>query len=59
MLKNVEEAQEKQKRQHLKKAAKGVKVFNLQEGDLILKKQMKNLARKGDQMAHKWTGPYK
>lgn len=59
VLQNVQQAQEKQKRQHQKRTEKGVKVLELEEGILVLKKQMKNVARKGDQMAHKWTGPYK
>ena len=51
-------AQTQMKDVYAKRVNKGVKTFDLSPGDLVLKKNMKNIARKGGQMDVKWTGPY-
>ena len=56
---NVKMAQEKQKSSFQKRALKGVKVFNFSVGDLVLRKNMRNVGRKGDRLAEKWNGPYR
>ena len=59
VLMNIEKAQERQVKQFEKRKNKGVKVFELTRGDLVLRRDMKNVGRKGDRMAPKWTGPYR
>jgi len=56
---NVKKAQEKQKKDFAKKKAKGVKVFQHSVGDLVLRKVMKNISRKGGKLDALWTGPYR
>ena len=59
VLSNIEKAQRCQVEEFQKRVAKGKKVFALKPGDLVLRRCMKNIGRKGDQMAPKWLGPYK
>ena len=59
VIENVENAQVKQKNTFAKRQAKGVKVFQLKTGDLVLRREMRNINRKGDQMKSKWIGPYR
>ena len=59
VLDNVERAQERQRDTFAKRQLKGVKVFHLQVGDVVLRREMRNVGRKGDQMKSKWIGPYK
>ena len=56
---NVKKAQDKQKKDFAKKKAKGVKVFEHSVGDLVLRKVMKNISRKGGKLDALWTGPYR
>ena len=56
---NIKAAQEKQKKHYDQRKKKGVKVFEFQSGDLVLKRNMKKLGRIGGKMHTEWTGPYK
>lgn len=56
---NVEKAQARQKKDFASRKNKGVKVFKLSVGDLVLRKVMKNISRKGGKLDALWTGPYK
>lgn len=56
---NIEEAQQKQKKDHAKRVGKGVKTFYFQEGDLVEKKNMRREGRKGDTLQAIWTGKYR
>lgn len=58
VLKNVEEAQKKQKEDYSRRKAKGVKVFNLKVGDIVLRRNMRNLSRRGGKMEPRWLGPF-
>ena len=58
VLEHVNIEQVKQKTQYEKKKSSGVRVFNLKTGDRVLKKNMKNIDRKGGKMKAKWLGPY-
>ena len=55
----MEKAQAKQKKDYAKRKEKGVKVFNHEIGDIVLRKVMKNSGRKGGKMDALWTGPYR
>ncbi|CAB3999210.1 Gypsy retrotransposon integrase 1 [Paramuricea clavata] len=57
--KNVKIAQDKQKKQYQKRKAKGLKTFVIKVGDIVYKRQMKNISRKGGKMEPGWTGPYR
>ena len=59
VVENVERAQQWQVVQYEKRKAKGCKVFKFKAGDLVLKRDMRNVGRKGDRMAPKWTGPFR
>ena len=56
---NMDIAQKKQQEQYYKRMSKGVKSFNLSQGDVVYKRSMKNLTRKGGKMDPKWSGPYR
>ncbi|XP_062498920.1 uncharacterized protein LOC134176258 [Corticium candelabrum] len=56
---NVLEAQAKQQKQFAKRKLKGVKVFQFSIGDLVLRKVMKNVGRKGGKLDALWTAPYR
>ena len=56
---NMDIAQKKQQEQYYKRMSKGVKSFNLIQGDVVYKRSMKNLTRKGGKMDPKWSGPYR
>jgi hypothetical protein len=56
---NVKKAQEKQKKEYAKRKDKGVKVFQHKVGDLVLRKSMRNIGRKGGKLEALWTGPYR
>lgn len=58
-MKNVEHAQEKQKEHFARHKAKGVKSFTFNVGDIVLRRVMKNLSRKGGKTEPLWTGPYR
>jgi len=44
---------------YAKRKAKGVKTFKLDIGDQVLRKNMKNIGRKGGAIESRWTGPYR
>ena len=54
----MEEAQRKQKEYHARRKEKGIKVYDLKVGDEVLRRNMKNLSRKGGKMENRWLGPY-
>ncbi|CAB4025130.1 myosin-1 isoform X3 [Paramuricea clavata] len=56
---NVDKAQKKQQKEFGERKSKGVKVFEHHVGDLVLRKVMKNVSRKGGKMEALWTGPYR
>jgi hypothetical protein len=56
---NIEKAQAKQKNNFAKRKNKGVRVFQLSLGDLVLRKVMKNISRKGGKLDALWNGPYR
>ena len=56
---NQDRAHKKQQEVYAKRKAKGVKTFSLQVGDLVLRRNMKNVGRKGGAMESYWTGPYR
>jgi hypothetical protein len=56
---NVDKAQKKQQKEFGERKGKGVKVFEHRVGDLVLRKVMKNVSRKGGKMEALWTGPYR
>ena len=43
----------------MRKAAKGVKTFSLSVGDMVMRKEMRNLGRKGGKLNPLWKGPFK
>jgi hypothetical protein len=47
---NIEKAQAKQKNNFAKRKNKGVRVSQLSLGDLVLRKVMKNISRKGGKL---------
>lgn len=55
---NIDNAHEKQKADYSKRASKGVKTFHFVKGDIVLKRNLKNIARKGGKLDAKWLGPY-
>ncbi|KAG7172193.1 putative Ulp1 protease family, C-terminal catalytic domain-containing protein [Homarus americanus] len=57
--KNVEAAQEKQKVQYRNRKIKAVKMYNINVGMLVLRRNLRNESRKGGKMEPKWSGPYK
>lgn len=56
---NVKKAQQKQKKEYAKRKNNGVKVFEHNVGDLVLRKLNKNVGRKGGKLEALWTGPYR
>lgn len=56
---NQDAAHRRQKETYAKRKAKGVKTFNLQVGDLVMKKKMVNVGRKGGALEATWTGTYR
>ncbi|XP_013421003.1 uncharacterized protein LOC106181222 [Lingula anatina] len=56
---NVEKAKTRQREMYAKRKAKVVKTFQLKVGDAVLKRQMKNVGRKGGKLESFWIGPYK
>ena len=59
MLQNVALAQKKQEEHFKAKKEKGLKVFDLKPGDTVLRRNMKNIGRKGGKIEPQWTGPYR
>ena len=59
MKENQDKAQDKQKEAYAKRKSKGVKTFDLKVGDQVLKKNMRNLQRKGGATEPLWAGPYR
>lgn len=55
--KNIEESQERQKRQYRQR--KGVRNLNLKVGDLVLRLNMLKKTKMGHKMEDTWLGPYK
>lgn len=55
---NQTKAHAKAKKAYEKKKSKGVKSFALHVGQLVLKRQAANIARKGGQCDPLWTGPF-
>ena len=58
MLDNVDAAQDKQKKEYARRKGKGVKVYDLKVGQPVLRRNMRNVGRKGGKMDVKWIGPY-
>ncbi|XP_050703669.1 uncharacterized protein LOC126989147 [Eriocheir sinensis] len=56
---NQTKAHAKAKKAYEKKKSKGVKSFALHVGQLVLKRQAANIARKGGQCDPLWTGPFR
>ena len=54
---NIEESQERQKRQYRQR--KGIRNLNLRVGDLVLRLNMLKRTKKGHKMEDTWQGPYK
>ena len=57
--KKISIAQDKMKKSYDKKQLKGYKCFEFSIGDIVLKRNMNKLGRKGWKLEHNWTGPYK
>ena len=55
---NMNAAHEKQCEQYYARKNKGVKSFNLKKNDLVFKRNMVNVSRKGGKLDPKWQGPY-
>lgn len=51
-------AQNRQCEQYASRLKKGVKTFTFKVGDLILKRNVRKLSRKGDRLQSDWLGPY-
>ena len=56
VMSNIEKAQEKQKRQYLKR--KGISDVKIADGDLVLRRNMLQKTKKGYKMQDHWLGPY-
>lgn len=56
--KKVEAAQEKQKADYDSRK-KGVKIYDIHVGMVVLRRNLCNDSWKGGKMGLKWTGPYK
>ena len=56
---NQEAAHKRQKEGYAKRKAKGVKTFDLQVGQLVMKKKMSNVGRKGGACDPIWNGPFR
>ncbi len=56
-LQNIENAQERQKKQYDAKHCKDKQKYKI--GALVLLKNSKKLSRKGSKLEPNWTGPYK
>lgn len=59
MLKNVTVAQNKQKQTYKKRQEKGIRTFDFHAGDVVLKRNMRNVGRRGGKQDKLWTGPYR
>ena len=55
---NINLAQAKQQDQYFKRKNKGFKSFNLKPKDVVYKRNLKNIQRKGGKMDPLWLGPY-
>ena len=59
VLQNVAKAQIKHKKDFQRRQSKGVKTFNFEVGDKVLRRNSKNKGRKGGKMEPLWLGPYR
>ena len=55
---NMAQAQEKQCKQYYTRKNKGFKSFILKKNDIVFKRNMVNVSRKGGKLDPKWQGPY-
>lgn len=55
---NMNAAHEKQCKQYYARKNKGVKTFTLKKDDIVFKRNMVNVSRKGGKLDPKWQGPY-
>ncbi|KAI0218016.1 hypothetical protein LSAT2_030252, partial [Lamellibrachia satsuma] len=58
VLANVQVAQERQTKEYARRQTKGVKVFDFKVDDMVLRRNMKNVGRKGGKLESQWIGPY-
>lgn len=56
---NNDRAREKQTKDFITRKSKGVKTFNLQAGQEVMKLNKRKDTRKGDRMEDNWTGRYR
>jgi len=57
-LTNIERAQMRQCKNYMDRISKGSRSFLFHVGDVVLKRNMKNINRKGGKMDKTWLGPY-
>lgn len=55
---NMSHSQCRQQEQYYKRRIKGFKSFDLKPNDVVYKRNLKNIQRKGGKMDPLWLGPY-
>ena len=56
VLANVQVAQDRQTKEHARRHTTGVKVFDFKVNDMMLRRNMKNVGRKGGKFESQWIG---
>ena len=56
---NVTTAQQRQSKQYMNRQTKGVTSFHFKIGDIVLKRNMRNIGRKGGKLETQWNGPFR
>ena len=56
---NVTTAQQRQSKQYMNRKTKGMKTFHFEIGDIVLKRKMRNVGRKGGKLEPQWNGPFR